>query len=306
MSNDDTQRPAALEIRHSSIRHSPSMSRTVLYLGILTGLVLLVGEYLGGQQGLQNALIFAALLNFAMYFWSDKIVLLMYRAKELPKEQSPEIHAMVEEIAKQAKIPKPRIYMTNMGIPNAFATGRNPEHAAVVVTDAIVELLEKEELKGVLAHELSHVLNRDVLVATIAATLAGALSMVARMAMFYGPMGRDGRDRDRGGGIGALLFLILTPLVATLIQLAVSRQREFGADESGAKLLGTGKPLASALQKLDRASKHLAISPTPSQAATAHLFIVNPFRASAIFRLFSTHPPTEERVKRLLHVASSV
>lgn len=276
------------------------MSRTIVYLGILTGLVLLVGEYLGGEQGLQNALIFAALMNFAMYFFSDKIVLMMYRAKELPREQAPEIHAMVEEIAREAKIPKPKLYIANMGIPNAFATGRDPAHAAVVVTDAIIGLLEKDELKGVLAHEISHVTNRDVLVATIAATLAGALSMVARMAMFYGPMGRDDRDRDRGGGIGALLFLILTPLVATLIQLAVSRQREFGADESGAKLLGTGKPLALALQKLDRASKQLAIAPTPSQAATAHLFIVNPFRASAIFRLFSTHPPTEERVKRLI------
>lgn len=276
------------------------MSRTVLYLGILTGFVLVIGDYLGGQQGLMNALLFAAIMNFVMYFWSDKIVLMMYRAKELTPAEAPELHEIVEELAHEAKIPKPKLYVANMGVPNAFATGRNPEHAAVVVTDAIVDLLDREELKGVLSHELSHVINRDILVATIAATLAGAISMLARMAMWYGTAGD--RDRNRQNPLGSLLLLILTPFIAMLIQLAISRQREFGADASGAKLLGTGKPLASALQKLDRASKQLAIAPTPAQAATAHLFIVNPFRASAIFRLFSTHPPTEERVKRLLAV----
>jgi len=274
------------------------MSRTVLYLGVLTGLVLVIGEYLGGQQGLYSAFLFAGLMNFVMYFWSDKIVLAMYRATPIAADQYPELHEIVERLAKKANIPTPKIYMTSLEAPNAFATGRDANHAAIAVTAGLLPLLDSDELEGVLAHELSHVLNRDMLVATVAATLAGALSMLARMAFWYGPSGD--RDRDRGGGGGSLFMLILAPLAASLVQLAISRQREFGADASGARLLGDGRALASALQKIDAASKQLQLLPSPAQQATAHLFIVNPFHAGFLLRLFSTPPPTDERVRRLL------
>jgi len=271
--------------------------KTTVLLAALTVLIVLIGRTFGGNQGMMIAFIFAMLMNFGSYWFSDKIVLAMYRAKELTPSEAPEIHQMVAELAQNAGLPKPRIYLSET--PNAFATGRNPEHAVVAVTQGIVRLLQPDELKGVLAHELGHVRNRDILIGSIAATLAGVVMMLASMARFAAIFGIGSSDDDRGGGniFSLILMSILAPLAAMLIQMAISRSREYLADETGARLAGNPKSLASALEKLAYASKRIPMQEV--KPATAHMFIVNPLSGGGFASWFSTHPPMEERVRRL-------
>ena len=269
--------------------------KTALLLTAMTLFLLFLGQWFGGQRGLEMALIFAAIMNFASYFFSDKIALAMYRAQPVTREQLPRAYAIVERLAQKMGIPMPKIYVIPTESPNAFATGRNPQHASVAVTEGILNLLNDEELEGVLAHELGHVRNRDILISSIAATLAGAITFLARMGFWFGGMG-DREDR-RGGGAMGLLMLILAPIAATLIQLAVSRSREYEADATGAHLTGNPYALASALAKLDAYSKRVPMMASPS---TAHLFIVAPKLLGVDFAsLFSTHPPIAKRIERL-------
>lgn len=274
--------------------------KTVLLLGILTGLLLLVGSFFG-KTGLTVAIVFVVLMNSITYFFSDKIALAMYRARPIKKSELPWLHKMIKEITKEARIQEPKgIYIIPTQQANAFCAGRGQGHYVVACTEGILKILDREELKGVLAHEISHAKNRDVLVATVAATIAGVISYLAHMAQFAALFGGfGGRDNNNGAGnIASLLVLaILTPIIAIIIQLAISRSREYMADETGAKLLKNGKPLASALEKINASVKHNPIS-FGSEAA-ASLFIANPFRGNAITNLFSTHPPFEERVKKL-------
>jgi heat shock protein HtpX len=272
--------------------------KTTALLGLLTGLLVLIGGYFGGTQGMGIAFVLAFLMNFGSYWFSDRIVLAMYGAQAVTEAEAPDLYRIVRGLVQRAHMPMPRIYIIPTETPNAFATGRNPEHAAVAATQGILRVLNEEELEGVLSHELAHVRNRDTLISTVAATLAGVIVMLARMAMwmpFFGGGGRD--EEDRGGGMLGFLFLaILAPIAAMLIQLAISRSREFQADESGAQLSHKPYALASALQKLEVAANRLPMDANP---ATSHLFIVNPLRGNALFRLFSTHPPIEERIARL-------
>ncbi len=279
--------------------------KTVLLLGVLTGLFLVVGKILGGQTGMVIAFIMAMAMNFFAYWFSDKMALAMYGAKEIPYEEAPWLHDMVEELARNAGIPKPKIYLAPIDIPNAFATGRNPEHAAVAVTSGILNILSPEELKGVLAHELAHIKNRDILISSIAATIGGAISMLAEMAFWshlFG--GRDEEDNGIGGLIGSVLLFLLAPLAATLIQMAVSRTREFAADAKGAEISRCPLCLAKALEKLEMAAQRLApVAEREVNPGTAHMMIVNPLRGDFIASLFSTHPPTQERIRRLYEMA---
>ena len=272
------------------------MGNTFKTAFLLTGLTLLlmfIGSYFGGQRGMLTALIIAGVMNFVSYFYSDKIALATYGAQAVTREQLPRVYQVVERLTQKAGLPMPRIYVLPTDSPNAFATGRNPDHASVAVTQGILNLLNDDELEGVLAHELGHVNNRDILISSIAATLAGAITYAARFAMFFG--GGD-RDERRGGGLAGLAMMILAPLAAMLIQLAVSRSREYQADESGAHLTGNPYALASALSKLDAYSKRLPMVATPS---TAHLFIIQPLLGMNIGNLFSTHPPIAKRIERL-------
>jgi heat shock protein HtpX len=272
--------------------------KTTVLLAALTVLIVLIGRMFGGNQGMIIAFIFAMLMNFGSYWFSDKIVLAMYRAKELTPNEAPRIHQVVAELAQRGGIPKPRIYLIPSETPNAFATGRNPEHAVVAVTQAIVRLLDDDELKGVLAHELGHVKNRDILIGSIAATLAGVVMLLASMARFAAIFGMGGSDDNRGGNIfGLILMSILAPLAAMLIQMAISRSREYLADETGARLAGNPRSLASALEKLAHASKRIPMK--EAKPATAHMFTVNPLSGGGFAKWFSTHPPMEERVRRL-------
>lgn len=271
--------------------------KTTILLGALTGLLILIGGYFGGQQGMLLAFVFAFLMNFGAYWFSDKIVLAMYGAKEVSEAEAPELHRMVRGLTQRAGMPMPRVYIIPTDTPNAFATGRSPQHAAVAVTEGILKILSSEELEGVLSHELAHIRNRDTLISTIAATLAGVIVMLANMARwaaFFGA-GRDEEDRD-GGVLGFILLAILAPLAATLIQLAISRAREYQADESGGRLTKRPRALADALEKLEYAAQRIPLDANP---ATSHLFIVNPLRGGSILALFSTHPPIAERVARL-------
>ena len=278
--------------------------KTTVLLAALTVLIVLIGRMFGGNQGMMIAFVFAMVMNFGSYWFSDKIVLAMYRAKELTPTEAPEIHQMVDELAQRGGLPKPRIYMIPSEAPNAFATGRNPEHAVVAVTQGIVRLLNPEELKGVLAHELGHVKNRDILIGSIAATLAGVVMMLASMARFAAIFGLGGSDDDDGGGIiGLILMSIMAPLGAMLIQMAISRSREYLADETGARLAGNPRSLASALEKLASASQRIPMQ--QASPATAHMFIVNPLSGGGFSRWFSTHPPVEERVRRLRSLAAA-
>ena len=276
-----------------------SMIKTTLLLGALTGLLILLGDVFGGAAGAKWAFVMAAVMNIGSYWFSDKIVLATYRAQPIAESDAPELYEIVRRLSQRAGVPMPRVYRIPTDSPNAFATGRSPQHAAVAVTDGILRLLTWEELEGVLAHELGHVFNRDILISSIAATLAGAVMMLARMAqwgaMFGGIGGRDDRD-DRPNGLILLVAMILAPLAATVIQLAVSRSREYGADDSGAKLCGNPEALASALEKLAIQSVRV---PLPASPQTAHLFIVNPLSGQFLANLFSTHPPIEERIRRL-------
>ena len=276
--------------------------KTALLLGLMTGLILVVGQLIGGQNGMMFAFVIAAVMNFVSYFFSDKIALAMYRAQPVTREQLPRVYEVVERLTQRNGLPMPKIFVIPTDSPNAFATGRNPSHASVAVTQGILNLLNDEELEGVLAHEIGHVKNRDILISSIAATIAGAITMVARMAgyaaMFGGYGGRD--DRDRGGGaIGAILMMFLAPIAAMMIQMAISRSREYGADESGAHFTGNPYALASALKKLDAYSRRIPLAASPS---TAHLFIVQPFLGMGgmnFANLFSTHPPIAKRIERL-------
>jgi heat shock protein HtpX len=272
--------------------------KTAFLLTLLTLLLMFIGRAFGGQNGMLLALAFAAVMNFVSYFYSDKIALAMYRAQPVTREELPRAYAAVERLTQKIGIPMPKIYVIPNDSPNAFATGRNPQHASVAVTQGILNLLNDEELEGVLAHELGHVNNRDILISSVAATVAGAITMLAsmgRFAMIFGGMGGD-RDENRGGGLCALLMLILAPIAASLIQLAVSRSREYQADATGAHFTGNPYALASALAKLDAYSRRLPMQATPS---TAHLFIVQPFLGMNFSSLFSTHPPIAKRIERL-------
>jgi len=272
--------------------------KTAFLLTLLTLLLMFIGRAFGGQNGMLLALAFAAVMNFISYFYSDKIALAMYRAQPVTREELPRAYAAVERLTQKIGIPMPKIYVIPNESPNAFATGRNPQHASVAVTQGILNLLTDEELEGVLAHELGHVNNRDILISSVAATVAGAITMLAsmgRFAMIFGGMGGD-RDDRRGGGLGALIMLILAPIAASLIQLAVSRSREYQADATGAHFTGNPYALASALGKLDAYSRQLPLQATPS---TAHLFIIQPFLGMNFGSLFSTHPPIAKRIERL-------
>lgn len=270
--------------------------KTTLLLAALTGLFLAVGQAVGGRTGLVLALGMAVLMNFGAFFWSDSLVLRMYHAQPVGPAEAPELYAMVERLATRAGIPMPRLYVIPDQALNAFATGRSPSRAAVACTEGILRAMSREELEGVLAHELSHVVNRDTLISTVAATIAGAISFLARMAYFV-PVGRSSDDDDAPNPLVSLLMLFLAPVAALLIQMAVSRSREYAADATGARLVGYPHGLASALRKLHAASQRI---PMRAEPATAHLFIVNPLSGRAFANLFSTHPPLEERVERLL------
>jgi heat shock protein HtpX len=273
--------------------------RTTVLLAALTALFLVIGGALGGNQGLFIAFVFALLMNFASYWFSDKIVLKMYGAREVSPHEAPELHQLVQRLAQRAGIPMPRVYIIPSDAPNAFATGRDPQHGAVAVTEGILRMLDTDELAGVLAHELGHIRNRDTLIMTVAATLAGAITMLANMAQWGAIFGFGRRDDEDSGGSGmfGLLFMaILAPIAATLIQLAISRSREYFADSTGAAVAGSPSGLARALEKLHYASQRLPMEANP---ATAHLFIVNPLTGGSLANLFSTHPPIEERIRRL-------
>ena len=274
--------------------------KTALLLGLMTGLILVVGRALGGEQGMVLALVVAAVMNFVSYWFSDKIVLKMYRGREVSPAEAPRFHAIVDRLIVRANLPKPKLYLLPGDSPNAFATGRNPKHAAVAATEGVLNLMTDEELEGVIAHELGHVKNRDILISTVAATIAGAITFLATMARWGALFGGYGSNDDRGRGgnvVTLLLTAILAPIAAMVVQMAISRSREFAADATGAQIAGQPYGLAKALEKLDAYSKRLPMSATQ---ATAHMFIVAPFTGSAITNLFSTHPPIAERVRRLL------
>jgi len=266
--------------------------KTLFLLTLLTLLAIGVGDYFGGQNGMIIGFLIAGVTNFVSYFFSDKIALAMYHAQPVTREQLPRLYSVVERLIQKTNLPMPRLFVIPTDSPNAFATGRNPNHASVAVTQGILNLLDDEELEGVLAHELGHVRNRDILTSSIAATLAGAITMLARMGFWFG-LGGDSRDRDRSGGI---LMILLAPLAAMLIQLWVSRTREYEADATGAHITHNPYALARALQKLDAYSRRIPMAASPS---TAHLFIVQPLMGMSFANLFSTHPPIYKRIERL-------
>jgi len=272
--------------------------KTTLLLGGLTGLLIFIGGYFGGQHGVVIAFIFALVMNFGSYWFSDKIILRMYHAQEVSENEAPEIFSLVRNLALKASLPMPKVYIIPEGTPNAFATGRDENHAVVAVTEGILRILNKAELEGVIAHELAHIKNKDMLIGSIAATLAGAIVMLANMAQWAAIFGGGSRDRDddRGGVIGLIAMAILAPIAATIIQMAISRSREYLADEGGSRISGRPYDLASALEKLSRASEAIPLAANPS---TAHMFIVNPLTGRSLMNFFSTHPPIEERVARL-------
>ena len=280
-----------------------NMLKTTILLAALTGLLVLIGDYFGGTGGMIIAFLFALIMNFGSYWYSDKIVLKMYRAKEVSPAEAPNLHRIVDGLVMKAGIPKPKVYIVESGMPNAFATGRDPKHAAVAATTGILELLSYEEMEGVLAHELAHVKNRDTLISAIAATLAGVVIMIANWAQWAAIFGGfGGRDDDENGGIiGLIAMAIVAPIAATLIQLAISRSREFAADAEGASMCRKPWALANALEKLEYGNSHYRpkFSDVQAKESSAHMFIVNPLKGGAIQSLFSTHPGTDERVRRL-------
>ncbi len=278
--------------------------KTALLLGGLSALLLLFGSWVGGRDGLYIAFVIALVMNFVTYFFSDKIVLRMYGAQKLDEEHYEHIYEMVRDLARDMQIPMPKLYYMPTGMANAFATGRNPKHASVAVTKGILDLLDANELRGVLAHELSHVKNRDILVGTIAATLAMTIGYLAQMARFSVIFGGGRGDRERGGALGTIIVAMLMPIAATLIQLAISRSREYLADETGAKECHDPLALASALEKLHTQAHNQKLEPaTAAHATTASLFVVYPYVGKAWMGLFSTHPPMEKRVARLRAMA---
>jgi heat shock protein HtpX len=271
--------------------------KTALLLGLLSSLLLVGGEAIAGRQGLYYALAFAGVMNFGSYFFSDKLALMTYSAQPVTPEQNPEVYRRVEPIVRgltqRMGLPMPKLWLIPDNSPNAFATGRNPAHASVAFTEGVLKLMNDNEIEGVVAHELGHVLHRDILISSIAAMLAAAITFLARMAFWFGGS-RD--EENRGGGISAILMMILAPIAAMLIQMAISRSREYDADAASAKYVGSPYPLINGLQKLDSWSKRIPMDATPS---TAHMFIIQPFTGDTLMRLFSTHPSTEDRVARL-------
>ena len=275
--------------------------KTALLLGLLTGLIVICGQLLGGTTGMVLALGLAAVMNFVSYWFSDKIVLSMYRAQPVEPAAAPRLHAIVDRLVARAGMPKPKLYVLPEAAPNAFATGRSPSHAAVAVTHGLLELMTDEEVEGVVAHELAHIKNRDILIASVAATIAGAISILANLAqwgaIFGGAGGRDDREGGGGGVVGLLVMAIVAPIAALVVQMAVSRSREYGADATGAAIAGNPYGLASALEKLGQYARRV---PLPASPATSHLFIVMPLSTGSFASLFSTHPPIPERIRRLL------
>jgi heat shock protein HtpX len=274
--------------------------KTVFLMGLLTVLVIFIGGALGGSNGMRMAFIFALVMNFGSYWFSDKIALSMNRAQPILREDNPELYDIVEKLAYNADLPMPKIYMTPSPQPNAFATGRNPNHAAVAVTQGIMHILNREELEGVIAHELAHIKNRDILISTLAAVMAGVITMLAdwaQWALMFGGLGGD--DEDGASGLAALPMIIIGPIAALLVQMGISRSREYLADATGAEIAGNSYGLAQALIKLQRGSERVPMNVSP---AASHLFIVNPFSGQRLASLFSTHPSTEERVKRLYNL----
>jgi len=272
--------------------------KTALLLGALTGLLMLIGGLFGGQQGVVIAFIFAMVMNFGSYWFSDKLVLRMYKARPVSESEAPELHTMVKNLALKASLPMPHVYIIPGDAPNAFATGRDEHHAVVAVTEGILRILDRDELEGVISHELTHIKNRDMLIGSIAATLAGTIVMLAHMAQWAAIFGGASRDDEEGGGgiIGLILMAVLAPIGAAIIQMAISRSREYLADAGGAKISGKPYDLAGALEKLSLASRAIPMEANPS---TAHMFIVNPLTRRSLMNLFSTHPPIEERIARL-------
>src|SRR6187455_3749503 len=277
-----------------------NLLKTAVLMAAITALFMAIGAYVGGRQGMMLALIVAVGLNFFSYWFSDKLVLKMYNAQEVDETSAPQFHAMVRELATRAGLPMPRVYVIDEAAPNAFATGRNPEHAAVAATTGIMRVLTERELRGVMAHELAHVAHRDILISTVSATMAGAIGMLANFAMFFG--GRDNEGRPTNP-IAGLAVAFLAPLAAGLIQMAISRAREFEADRAGAELSGDPRSLASALEKIHAYSRGTPLIAAERNPATAQMMIINPLHAGGLTSLFSTHPATEERVARLLAMA---
>ncbi|MDX1763649.1 MAG: zinc metalloprotease HtpX [bacterium] len=272
--------------------------RTTLLLTVLTLLLVLAGNALGGANGMKIAFVIALVMNFGSYWFSDKIVLKMYKAQEVTRAEAPELYGMVEQLCRNAGLPMPKTYIIQNPAPNAFATGRNPSHAAVAVTTGILQLLDRNELMGVLAHELAHVKHRDILIGSVAATIAGAIAMMANIAKWGMIFGGGHRDNNGGGGggIAAIAMMIIAPIAAMVIQMAISRSREYAADRGGAEISGNPRYLSSALNKL---ATGIQRAPMDASPATAHMFIVNPLRGGGLASLFSTHPPMEERIRRL-------
>lgn len=270
-------------------------------MALMMGLLLLLGDFMGGQQGLIMAFMFSLLMNFGMYWFSSKIVLMSYHAKEVTEAEAPKLFNIVRRLATQAQLPMPKVYIIPDNTPNAFATGRNPQNAAVAATEGILKMLSEDELEGVIAHELAHVKHRDILIATLVATMAGTITFVARMAMYASMFGGGNRDREDSNPLGQLLLVILAPIAAMLIQFAVSRSREYSADEGGAQISQRPLSLANALRKLEKGVEQIPM--TNAGTATAHMFIVNPLFGGGMTKLFSTHPPTEERIARLEQMA---
>lgn len=275
--------------------------KTAILMALMMGLLLFLGDWIGGQQGLILAFLFSLFINFGMYWFSSKIVLMMYGAREVTEAEAPRLFGIVRRLTTQAQLPMPKVYIIPGDTPNAFATGRNPENAAVAATEGILQILSDDELEGVIAHELAHVKHRDILIATLVATMAGTITFVARMAMYASMFGGGSRDRENSNPLGEFLFIIVAPIAAMMIQFAISRSREFAADEGGALISQRPLSLANALRKLERGVERIPME--NAGTATAHLFIVNPLSGGGIIKLFSTHPPIEERIARLEQLA---
>jgi heat shock protein HtpX len=279
-----------------------NLLKTAVLMAAITALFMAIGSLLGGQQGMMIALIVALGMNFFSYWFSDKLVLKMYNARQVDESSAPQFYRMIAELAQRAQLPMPKVYLIEEDAPNAFATGRNPEHAAVAATTGILRVLSERELRGVMAHELAHVRHRDILISTVSATMAGAISMLANFAMFFG--GRDSEGRSTNPIVG-LLVMLLAPLAASLIQMAISRAREFEADRGGAEISGDPRALASALQKIHQAAQGIPLPTAERHPETAQMMIMNPLSGGGLRGLFSTHPSTEERVERLLAMTTA-
>ncbi|MCI4428297.1 MAG: zinc metalloprotease HtpX [Burkholderiales bacterium] len=280
-----------------------NLMKTAILMAAITALFMAIGSVLGGQQGMALALVIALGMNFFSYWFSDKLVLKMYNAQEVDQTSAPQFYAMVRDLAQRAQLPMPRVYLIQEDAPNAFATGRNPEHAAVAATTGILQVLSERELRGVMAHELAHVKHRDILISTVSATMAGAISMLANFAMFFG--GRDSEGRP-ANPIAGILVMLLAPLAASLIQMAISRAREFEADRGGAEISGDPQALASALQKIQHYAQGIPMQAAQRHPETAQMMIMNPLSGGGLRGLFSTHPATQERVERLLALAQGM